>query len=72
MKNKKKNKDAKKSAKTTGAGQSLKRVGKGLAKFVTTKKAVGVLALATFGISYLAKRRRAQADATAATAEETR
>lgn len=53
----KKSKAAKKNAKPTGAGQSLKKVGQGIARFATTKKAVGVLALATLGLSYLAKRR---------------
>ena len=57
MKNKKKNKAAKKKSKPTGASQSLKKVGKGIARFATTKKAVGVLALATLGLGYLAKRR---------------
>lgn len=58
MKNKKKAKAAKKDAKATGAGQSLRKVGKGFAKLSTTKKAVGVLALATLGLGYLAKRRK--------------
>ena len=58
MKNKKKTKAAKKNAKPTGAVQSLRKVGKRIAKLSTTKKAVGVLALATLGLSYLAKRRK--------------
>ena len=60
MKNKQKNKAAKQNSKPTGASQSLKKVGKSIARFATTKKAVGVLALATLGLSYLAKRRKAK------------
>ncbi|GAB3318940.1 hypothetical protein ACFQT0_29925 [Hymenobacter humi] len=57
MKSKKKNKAAKKNSKPTGAGKSLRKVGKGIAKLSTTTKAVGVLALASLGLGYLAKRR---------------
>jgi hypothetical protein len=56
MKNKKA-KAAKKNAKATGAGKSLKKAGKGIARFATSKKGIGVLALVTLGLSYLAKRR---------------
>ena len=58
MTNKQKTKAAKKNAKPAGAGQSLRKVGNRIAKLSTTKKAVGVLALATLGLSYLAKRRK--------------
>ncbi|WP_201978066.1 hypothetical protein [Hymenobacter rubidus] len=58
MKNKKKTKAAKPKNQPTGAGQSLRKAGKRIAKLSTTKKAVGVLALATLGLSYLAKRRK--------------
>ena len=58
MKNKQKNKAAKKDSKATGAGQSLRNAGKRIAKLSTIKKAVGALALATLGLSYLAKRRK--------------
>ena len=60
MKSKNKNKAAKQNSKPTGAGQLLKKAGKGIAQFATTKKAVGMLALATLGLSYLAKRRKAK------------
>ena len=58
MKNEKKNKAAKSKNQPTSAGQSLRKVGKRIAKLSTTKKAVGVLTLATLGLSYLAKRRK--------------
>ena len=58
MKSKQKNKAAKPKNQPTGAGQSLRKVGKGIAKLSTTKKTVGALALATLGLSYLAKRRK--------------
>lgn len=58
MKSKKKNKAAKPKTQPTGAGQSLRKVGRRIAKLSTTRKAVGVLALATLGLSYLAKRRK--------------
>ncbi|MGI4874407.1 MAG: hypothetical protein ACRYFX_24890 [Janthinobacterium lividum] len=57
MKNKK-SKAAKKKSKPAGAGQPFQKAGKGIARFATSKKALGVLALATLGLSYLAKRRR--------------
>ena len=57
MKSKKKIIAAKQKAQPSGAGQSLRKSGKGFAKLITTKKAVGVLALATLGLGYLAKRR---------------
>lgn len=63
MKNKQKTKAAKKNAKPTGTVQSLRKVGQRIAKLSTTRKAVGALALATLGLSYLAKRRK-QAQAT--------
>jgi hypothetical protein len=56
MKNKK-SKAAKKNSKPSSARQSLKRAGKDIAQFATSKKALGVLTLATLGLSYLAKRR---------------
>ena len=58
MKNKKKIKAANQKTKSNGAGQAFRNVGKGFAKFSTTKKAVGVLALATMGLSFLAKRHK--------------
>jgi hypothetical protein len=57
MKNKK-TKATKKNAKPSGTSKSLKKAGKGIARFATSKKAIGVLALATLGLSYLAKRRK--------------
>ncbi len=50
MKNKK-NKATKKNAKPTGESRPLKKIGKSFARLSTTKKAVGVLALATIGLS---------------------
>ena len=63
MKNKRKNNAAKKNSTPPGAGQSLKKAGQGLARLVTTKKGVGLLALATLGLGYLAKRRKARGTA---------
>ena len=57
MKSKKKNKAAKPKNQPNGAGQSLRKAGQRIAKLSTTKKAVGVLALATLGLGYMAKRR---------------
>lgn len=63
MKNKKKTNAAKKNSTPPGAGQSVKKVGQGLVRLVTTKKGVGLLALATLGLGYLAKRRKARGTA---------
>ena len=60
MKSMNRNKAAKQNSKPTSAGQLLKKAGKGIARFASTKKAVEVLALATLGLSYLAKRHKAK------------
>ncbi|GAC1382711.1 MAG: hypothetical protein NVSMB30_30240 [Hymenobacter sp.] len=52
MKNKQKNKAVKSKIQSSGAGLSLRKVGLRIDKLSTTKKTVGVLALATMGLSY--------------------
>ena len=71
MKSKKKNKAAKQKNQPVGAGQALRKVGKGIAKLSPTKRAVGILALATLGLSFLAKRRKHAPGPSPATAAET-
>ncbi len=56
MKNKKNN-ATKKNAKPTAGSRPFEKIGKRFARLSTPKKAVGVLALAAIGLSYLAKRR---------------